>query len=71
MQLQLPAALTSDRPRSCVADLRQSMRPDNDHLFIGSELVACRRVTITTLLASKLSWLVTATGGSPRNSIPN
>jgi MFS family permease len=37
----------------------------------GPVLVACRRVTITTLLASKLSWLVTATGGSPRNSIPN
>jgi hypothetical protein len=33
-------------------------------------LVACRRVTITSLLASKLSWPVAAKSYSPSNSIP-
>ena len=33
-------------------------------------LVACRGVTITSLLASKLSWPVTAKSCSPSNSIP-
>jgi hypothetical protein len=33
-------------------------------------LVACRRVTITRLLASKLSWLLAAKSCSPSNSIP-
>jgi hypothetical protein len=34
------------------------------------ELVACRRVTITRLLASKLSWLLAAKSCSPSNSSP-
>jgi DNA-binding NarL/FixJ family response regulator len=34
------------------------------------ELVACRRVTITRLLASKLSWPLAAKFCSPSNSIP-
>jgi len=33
-------------------------------------LVACRRVTITRLLASKLSWLLAAKSCSPSNSSP-
>jgi len=33
-------------------------------------LVACRRVTITRLLASKLSWLLAAKSYSPSNSSP-
>jgi phospholipase C len=33
-------------------------------------LVACRRVTITRLLASKLSWPLAAKFCSPSNSIP-
>jgi DNA-binding LacI/PurR family transcriptional regulator len=32
-------------------------------------LVACRRVTITRLLASKLSWLLAAKSCSPSNSV--
>jgi transposase len=35
-----------------------------------TELVACRRVTITRLLASKLSWLLAAKSCLPGNSIP-
>src|ERR1039458_7851974 len=35
----------------------------------GTSLVACRRVTITSLLASKLSWPVAAKSYSPSNSI--
>ena len=34
------------------------------------KLVACRRVTITRLLASKLSWLLAAKSCSPSNSSP-
>jgi DNA-binding NarL/FixJ family response regulator len=37
---------------------------------IFEKLVACRGVTITSLLASKLSWPVTAKSCSPSNSIP-
>jgi hypothetical protein len=37
-------------------------------LFCG--LVACRRVTITRRLASKLSWPLAAKSCLPRNSIP-
>src|ERR1035438_1445216 len=33
-------------------------------------LVACRKVTITRLLASKLSWPLAAKSCSPSNSIP-
>ena len=39
-------------------------------LNVGRQLVACRRVTITTLLASKLSWLLAVRSCSPSNSIP-
>jgi hypothetical protein len=35
-----------------------------------TKLVACRRVTITRLLASKLSWLLAAKSCSPSNSSP-
>ena len=35
----------------------------------GDTLVACRRVTITIALASKLSWPVAAKSCSPSNSI--
>ena len=35
-----------------------------------AEVVACRRVTITRLLASKLSWLPAVKSCSPDNSIP-
>ncbi len=38
--------------------------------FLVSALVACRRVTITRLLASKLSWLLAAKSCLPGNSIP-
>ncbi len=34
------------------------------------QLVACRKVTITRLLASKLSWLLAAKSCSPSNNIP-
>ncbi|MGZ7077708.1 MAG: hypothetical protein ACXVJL_17050 [Candidatus Angelobacter sp.] len=37
----------------------------------ANELVDCRRVTITGLLASKLSWPVTAKSCLPGNSIPS
>ena len=40
------------------------------HDFLATMLVACRRVTITRLLASKLSWPVAAKSYSPSNSIP-
>jgi len=39
-------------------------------LAIFLNLVACRRVTITRLLASDLSWLPTVKSCSLRNSIP-
>src|SRR5271157_6203052 len=39
-------------------------------LYTLVHLVACRRVTITSLLASKLSWPVAAKSYSPSNSIP-
>src|SRR5437016_3034861 len=35
-----------------------------------ARLVTCRRVTITRLLASKLSWLLAAKSCSPSNSSP-
>ena len=44
--------------------LRRSLGPDK------VVLVACRRVTITRLLASKLSWPLAARSCSPSNSIP-
>jgi hypothetical protein len=37
---------------------------------VETALVACRRVTITRLLASDLSWLPAVKSCSPRNSIP-
>ena len=37
---------------------------------VRKALVACRRVTITRLLASKLSWPLAAKSCSPSNSIP-
>ena len=44
---------------------------ENGKYFIQSvNLVACRRVTITRLLASKLSWPVAAKSCSPSSSIP-
>jgi hypothetical protein len=39
-------------------------------IAIVTLLVACRRVTITRLLASKLSWLLAAKSCSPSNSSP-
>jgi predicted signal transduction protein with EAL and GGDEF domain len=37
---------------------------------VADHLVDCRRVTITRLLASKLSWLLAAKSCSPSNSSP-
>ena len=41
-----------------------------ERLIKSARLVACRRVTITSLLASKLAWLMTAKSGLLRHNVP-
>jgi hypothetical protein len=72
-QRKLARFLESERVLAVVVPSQDSNRGGGTGiLFIDNAamLVACRRVTITRPLASKLSWPVAAKSYSPSNSIP-
>jgi hypothetical protein len=48
----------------------QSLWNHSNGFLLAEDLVACRRVTITRLLASKLSWPLAVKSYSPNNSSP-
>ena len=64
-RIVMQIVLVKDR---ALSETLLATRSDNSKEI--TRLVACRRVTITRLLASKLSWLLAAKSCSPSNSIP-